>query len=101
MIEVRDLTKRYGELIALSEVRLTVAAGELVVVLGPSGAGKSTLLRCINRLTEPDGGEVLIGGMPVSADAKRLRALRREIAMIFQDHNLVPRLSVLKNVLNG
>jgi phosphonate transport system ATP-binding protein len=101
MIEVRDLTKRYGELIALSEVRLTVAAGELVVVLGPSGAGKSTLLRCINRLTEPDGGEVLIGGMPVSADAKRLRALRREIAMIFQDHNLVPRLSVLKNVLTG
>ena len=100
-IDVRDLTKRYGELIALSEVTLTVAAGELVVVLGPSGAGKSTLLRCINRLTEPDGGEVLIGGMPVPADAKRLRALRREIAMIFQDHNLVPRLSVLKNVLTG
>jgi len=54
MIEVRGLTKRYGELVALSGVDLRVAPGEFLVVLGPSGAGKSTLLRCINRLTAPD-----------------------------------------------
>ena len=101
MIEVRGLTKRYGELVALSGVDLRVAPGEFLVVLGPSGAGKSTLLRCINRLTAPDAGEVWIAGQPVPADRKRLRAIRREAAMIFQDHNLVPRLSVLKNVLTG
>jgi phosphonate transport system ATP-binding protein len=101
MIEVRGLTKRYAELVALSEVDLQVARGELAVVLGPSGAGKSTLLRCINRLTEPDAGAVFIAGQPVPADSKRLRTIRREVAMIFQDHNLVPRLSVIKNVLTG
>jgi phosphonate transport system ATP-binding protein len=101
MIEVRGLTKRYGELVALSAVSLRVMPGELAVVLGPSGAGKSTLLRCINRLAAPDAGEVLIAGQPVLADRTRLRATRREVAMIFQDHNLVPRLSVLKNVLTG
>jgi phosphonate transport system ATP-binding protein len=101
VIEVRGLVKRYGGLVALSEVSLTVAPGELVVVLGPSGAGKSTLMRCINRLTEPDAGQVLIGGQPVPAESRRLRAIRREVAMIFQDHNLVPGLSVLKNVLTG
>jgi len=97
MIEVRGLSKRYGELVALSGIDLQVAAGELAVVLGPSGAGKSTLLRCLNRLTIPDAGEVMIGGQPVPSDGARLRALRREVAMIFQDHNLVPRLSVWRS----
>src|SRR5690348_7271219 len=101
MIEVRGLTKHYGKLLALSEVSLRVNAGEVVVVLGASGAGKSTLLRCINRLVQPDAGEVLIDGQPVSAGGGQLRAMRRQVAMIFQDHNLVPRLSVLKNVLTG
>lgn len=77
MIEVRGLTKRYGKLVALSEVSLRVKAGEVVVVLGASGAGKSTLLRCINRLVEPDAGHVLIDGQPVSARGEQLRAMRR------------------------
>jgi phosphonate transport system ATP-binding protein len=101
VIEVRALTKRYGALTALSEASLRVERGEVVVVLGASGAGKSTLLRCINRLVAIDSGEVLIGGEPVPREGERLRATRREVAMIFQDHNLVPRLSVLKNVLTG
>jgi phosphonate transport system ATP-binding protein len=62
MIEVRGLTKRYGEVAALTEVGLEVRSGEMTVVLGPSGAGKSTLLRCINRLTKPDAGEVRVDG---------------------------------------
>ncbi|HXF16789.1 MAG TPA: phosphonate ABC transporter ATP-binding protein [Burkholderiales bacterium] len=101
MIEVRGLTMRYGELAALTDVSLDVAAGEILVVLGPSGAGKSTLLRCINRLIEPSAGEVRMAGVPTPGDRTGLRRLRSQIGMIFQDHNLVPNLSVLKNVLTG
>jgi phosphonate transport system ATP-binding protein len=101
MIEVRGLSKRYGELTALADVSLKVEAGEMLVVLGPSGAGKSTLLRCINRLVTPSTGEVRIGGDPPATGGAALRRLRSQVGMIFQDHNLVPRLSVLKNVLTG
>jgi phosphonate transport system ATP-binding protein len=101
MIEVRGLSKRYGDLVALVDVSLQVAAGEMLVVLGPSGAGKSTLLRCINRLVEPSGGEVRIAGEPTPSNRAGLRRLRSQVGMIFQDHNLVPRLSVVKNVLAG
>jgi len=101
MIQVRGLSKRYGSLVALDAVSLDVAAGEMVVVLGPSGAGKSTLLRCINRLVQPDAGTVRIAGEAPPQDRAALRRLRARVGMIFQDHNLVPRLSVLKNVLSG
>ncbi|HZP88275.1 MAG TPA: phosphonate ABC transporter ATP-binding protein [Burkholderiales bacterium] len=101
MIEVVSLTKRYGSLVALDEVSLSVEAGEFLVVLGPSGAGKSTLLRCINRLIEPDHGDVRLDKDVVPARGAELRRMRAQIGMIFQDHNLVPRLSVLKNVLTG
>jgi phosphonate transport system ATP-binding protein len=101
MIEVRGLTKSYGQLAALRGVSLSVAAGEMCVVLGPSGAGKSTLLRCVNRLAEPSGGEIVVGGRAAPRTRRALRELRQHVGMIFQDHNLVPRLSVLKNVLTG
>ena len=101
MIEVRGLTKRYGEVSALREVDLAVASGELLVVLGPSGAGKSTLLRCINRLITPSSGEIRVAGEVVPMNSAGLRRLRSQVGMIFQDHNLVPRMSVLKNVLCG
>jgi phosphonate transport system ATP-binding protein len=101
MIRVRGLTKAYGSLVALRGIDLSVPAGQMCVVLGPSGAGKSTLLRCLNRLTEPTAGEIEIGGTGAPRTRRELRELRRHIGMIFQDHNLVPRLSVLKNVLAG
>jgi len=101
MIEISGLVKRYGSVTALDGVDLQVRAGEMLVVLGPSGAGKSTLLRSINRLVAPDAGSVRVDGVQVPADGAGLRAVRRRIGMIFQDHNLVPRLSVLKNVLAG
>lgn len=101
MIEVRGLTKAYGKIQALRGVDLSVAAGEMCVVLGPSGAGKSTLLRCVNRLAEPTAGEIVVGGRAAPRNRQELRDLRQHIGMIFQDHNLVPRLSVLKNVLTG
>jgi phosphonate transport system ATP-binding protein len=101
MIEIRGLDKTYGGHRALKHVNLSIGPGEFVVVLGPSGAGKSTLLRCINRLTAPSAGEIAVNGATFASNARDLRLLRRNVAMIFQHHNLVKRLSVLKNVLVG
>ena len=101
MIKIRGLTKRFGDFDALKGIDLDVAPGEFLVVLGPSGAGKSTLLRCINRLCEPTEGDIHIDGRLATSDAASLRELRRQVAMIFQHYNVVPRLSVQKNVLTG
>ncbi len=101
MITIRGLTKRYGDFTALNGIDLDVRPGEFLVILGPSGAGKSTLLRCINRLAEPTEGDIRIDGQPMTGDRASLRTARRKLAMIFQHYNVVPRLSVLKNVLTG
>jgi phosphonate transport system ATP-binding protein len=100
MISIRQLTKHYGANPVLRGIDLEVAAGEFVVVLGQSGAGKSTLLRCMNRLVQADSGTLSVAGIDAIA-CRDTRALRRQAAMIFQHHNVVPRLSVLKNVLTG
>ncbi|TKJ83175.1 phosphonate ABC transporter ATP-binding protein [Pseudomonas koreensis] len=100
MISIRQLTKHYGSNPVLRGIDLEVAAGEFVVVLGQSGAGKSTLLRCINRLAQADSGTLNVAGID-ALTCPDTSVLRREVAMIFQHHNVVPRLSVLKNVLTG
>ena len=88
--------------VALDRIDLSVRSGEFVVVLGPSGAGKTTFLRALNRLVEPTGGTVRINVRTVSgARPAELRAMRRQLGMIFQHFNLVRRLSVLENVLTG
>ena len=71
MIEIRGLAKSYGAHQALKDVTLSIRPGEFVVVLGPSGAGKSTLLRCINRLAEPTGGEIVVEGTPFRSERPR------------------------------
>jgi len=101
VIKIRGLTKRYGAFDALKGIDLDVKQGEFLVVLGPSGAGKSTLLRCINRLADPTSGDIHIDGKLARSDAASLRRLRCQVAMIFQHYNVVPRLSVQKNVLTG
>ena len=101
MIEIRNLTKRYGDFVALNDVSMTAKKGEFVVILGASGAGKSTLLRCINHLADPTSGEIHVDGERSRGDRAGLRKVRRDVAMIFQHYNVVPRLSVLKNVLTG
>jgi phosphonate transport system ATP-binding protein len=102
MIAVRGLSKTYAAGVrALDNINIEVAAGEFLVILGPSGAGKSTLLRCINRLVDPSAGEVLHNGKLISGNRSELRALRRQFGMVFQQFNLVKRLSVLTNVLTG
>jgi phosphonate transport system ATP-binding protein len=101
MIEVRNLAKAYGKRTVLHDISLSVRAGEFLVVLGPSGAGKSTLLRCLNGLIHADAGSIVIDGKIVNVGDIGNREQQRPIAMIFQQHNLVKRLSVLKNVLVG
>src|SRR5690606_3665505 len=95
LLQVVDLHKRFGDRVALNGVSLSVAPGETVVVMGPSGCGKSTLLRCINRLIEPDAGDVFLAGRSLRAmNEAELRAARREIGFVFQHFHLIERLSV-------
>jgi phosphonate transport system ATP-binding protein len=86
---------------ALRGVTLSVRQGEIAAVIGPSGAGKSTLLRCINGLVYPTGGAVSTLGFDVRRGMKGARRLRRQVGMVFQSFNLIPRLTVLHNVLLG
>jgi phosphonate transport system ATP-binding protein len=103
MIRVRGLRKEYaGGTIALQDVDLDVAPGEFVALIGSSGAGKSTLLRCLNGLVRPSAGEVWVDGESVSsASGDRLRRIRSRIGFVFQQFNLLRRLSVRDNVLVG
>jgi polar amino acid transport system ATP-binding protein len=97
-IEVRDLCKCFGELEVLKGIDLEVAEGEVVCVIGPSGSGKSTLLRCVNRLEESTSGTILIEGEDITDPDADVDRLRTRIGMVFQQFNLFPHLSVLKNL---
>lgn len=102
MLEIRDIRKTYGNKVAVDGVTLAVKAGETVVLTGPSGCGKSTLLRMINRLIEPDAGEVIVDGVKVTELGHgSLLQLRRRIGFVFQHFNLVGRLTALENVMMG
>lgn len=97
-LEVRTLYKSFGTFEALKGIDLSVMHSELVFVLGPSGSGKSTMLRCCNRLEEPDSGDILLEGDPVTGRNVDLNAIRQRIGMVFQSFNLYPHLNALKNV---
>lgn len=102
LLEIRGLNKSYQGHRVLTNIDFTVETGEFLSVIGPSGAGKSTLLRCINRLVEADSGEILFNGENIlTLGRKSLRKERANIGMIFQHYNLVPRLTVIENVLHG
>ena len=97
-IDVRNLHKAFGDLEVLQGIDFTVETGEVVCVLGPSGSGKSTLLRCLNRLEEPNGGQILIDGENITDPDADVDQLRTNIGMVFQQFNLFPHLTVLKNL---
>lgn len=99
LLEIRNLTKRYGENAVLRDLSFTVRRGEVIVVLGPSGCGKSTLLRCINALEPIQGGEILLGGEVIDRSPAGLPALRRRIGMVFQSYELFPHMTVMENIL--
>jgi phosphonate transport system ATP-binding protein len=99
---IETVTKRYGTTLALDDVSFVVDSGEFVALLGPSGAGKSTLFRCVTRLVAPDTGVVRVLGRDMSAlGGQELRLARRDVGLIFQQFNLIGRLSAMDNVLAG
>jgi phosphonate transport system ATP-binding protein len=102
-LRVEHLSKRYGDgPAALDDVSFSIHAAEFVAVLGPSGAGKTTLFRCLTGLTRPDAGSVIVRGRDICrSHGRELRAARRDMALIFQQFNLVRRLSAQHNVMAG
>jgi len=98
MIELRHVDKWFGEFQVLKDVSLTVNRGEKVVVCGPSGSGKSTMIRCINRLEEHQKGQILVEGIELTGDVRKIEAIRREVGMVFQQFNLFPHLTVMENL---
>jgi polar amino acid transport system ATP-binding protein len=97
-IDVAGLHKYFGELHVLRGIDFVVDTGEVVCVIGPSGSGKSTLLRCVNRLEEPSAGHILIDGVDITHPQIDLDRVRRTIGIVFQQFNLFPHLTVLRNL---
>ncbi|WP_269331938.1 amino acid ABC transporter ATP-binding protein [Futiania mangrovi] len=96
-IEINGLNKWYGEFHVLKDINLTVYGGERIVVCGPSGSGKSTLIRCINRLEEHQRGSIVVDGVELTNDVRKVDEIRREVGMVFQHFNLFPHLTILEN----
>jgi len=96
-IEIAGLNKWFGVFHVLRDIDLEVTRGERIVICGPSGRGKSTLLRCINRLEDWQRGRIIVEGVELSADIKKIHDVRREVGMVFQQFNLFPHLTVLDN----
>jgi polar amino acid transport system ATP-binding protein len=101
LIEVRNLSKSFGQLEVLRNIDLDVRRGEVVCIIGPSGSGKSTLLRCLNRLEDPTAGTVRIDGIEITKRNTNLSPLRRKVGMVFQHFNLFPHMTALENVMEG
>ena len=96
-VEIAGMHKWYGEFHVLRDINLTVKRGERIVICGPSGSGKSTMIRCINRLEEHQQGRVIVNGVELTNDLKKIDEVRREVGMLFQHFNLFPHLTVLEN----
>jgi len=98
VIEIKNLNKWYGDFHVLKDINFEVKKGEIIVVCGPSGSGKSTLIRCINYLEQFQEGTITVDGIEVVDDIKKIKALREDVAMVFQHFNLFPHLSIVDNL---
>ena len=99
MLKINQLVKKYDDNLVLNGVSGDVEAGQVIVVIGPSGGGKSTLLRCLNRLEEPTGGQILFEGTDLmTLSEKELDQIRTKMGMVFQNFNLFPNLTVMDNL---
>ncbi len=101
IVRIENVVKRFGDFVALKEVNLSVQEGEVVVIIGPSGSGKSTMLRTINQLEKHDEGRIVVDGIELTDDARSLHQIRAEIGMVFQQFNLFPHLTVMRNITIG
>jgi general L-amino acid transport system ATP-binding protein len=97
VIEITALNKWYGDFHVLKDINLKVMRGERIVICGPSGSGKSTVIRCINRLETHQSGRLVIDGVELTEDTKRIDEVRRDVGMVFQSFNLFPHLTILEN----
>lgn len=98
MIEVKGLHKSFGSLHVLKGINDYINKGEVVVVIGPSGSGKSTYLRCINRMEEASGGQILVDNVDITDKQVDINEIRQKIGMVFQHFNLFPHMTVLENI---
>ena len=98
MIEIKSLSKSFGDLKVLQNIDLHIAPGEKFCIIGPSGSGKSTLLRCMNLLEQPDKGEIWFGDVELTGKKTDINAVRKEMGMVFQHFNLFPHMTVLENI---
>ena len=101
LISVKDLSKHFEDLHALNGVSIDINKGDVVFVIGPSGSGKSTFLRCLNRLEEPTGGTILFEGVDITNKKTDINMHRQKMGMVFQQFNLFPHMTVLKNLTIG
>jgi general L-amino acid transport system ATP-binding protein len=97
-VDIIGMHKWYGDFHVLRDINLRVMRGERIVIAGPSGSGKSTLIRCINRLEEHQKGKVIVDGIELTSDLRRIDEVRREVGMVFQHFNLFPHLTILQNL---
>jgi len=97
VIEIKNMNKWFGSFHVLRDINLQVAKGERIVVAGPSGSGKSTMVRCINHLEEHQSGDIIVNGIVLNNNLKRIDKVRRDIGMVFQQFNLFPHLTILQN----
>jgi ABC-type polar amino acid transport system ATPase subunit len=98
LVQLTDVRKSFGDNLVLDSVNLSIGAGEAIVIAGPSGSGKSTMLRCINGLESVDSGSVVVDGKRIDPQSKEIQKIRADIAMVFQQFNLFPHMSVLENI---
>ncbi len=101
IIKVNNLRKSYGDHEVLKDINAEIQEKEVVCVIGPSGSGKSTFLRCLNRLEEITGGEVIINGHHITDPKININKVRQEVGMVFQQFNLFPHMTVLENITLG
>lgn len=98
IIQVKNLKKSFGNLEVLKDISTDIQETEVVCVIGPSGSGKSTFLRCLNRLEDITGGEVIVNGHIISGKSVNINKVREEVGMVFQQFNLFPHKTVLENI---
>ena len=98
MIDIKNLTKKYGANVILNDISEKIEDGEKIVIIGPSGAGKSTFLRCLNLLETPDSGHILFNGTDLTAKDTDINKVRQKMGMVFQHFNLFPHLTVRDNI---
>src|SRR6266576_1646503 len=97
-VDIVAMHKWFGDFHVLRDINLRVKRGERIIICGPSGSGKSTMIRCINRLEAHQQGKIVVDGIELTSDLKKIDEIRREVGMVFQHFNLFPHLTILENL---